>query len=851
MSLPRKRKSNSSRGRRVLEHQGEERKVNAAPSDNAAQIHIGASPDVEQLRSARTTFYTQTPEERKQHSDPGMANTGRSTVSAADSRRKPKAERSDGGREHRYRPRTGERQHRRDSKEGTETAGSTYVYESAARSQTVGRERGATTASAFHEPSISRRKTDSEVRRRGSVRVGLVGRPERARRGTTGTGAMVDDSQDGRREIASVRTRGGTTLPRSDSTKDRSQAGSVLARNLTRSLSMRESSSNPPRPVLKRSNTSNRGRSSMATSQAAARSEVSHDVNDSYKQSKRSSGLFSALFGLPQAPRGPEKKVECLTCLSDDIPISKSAKLGCGHIMCHDCLKRIFNLSVTDPQHMPPKCCTQEHIPLKHVDKLFSDRFKMQWNHKYQEYTTKNRIYCPNRGCGEWIKPSQIHNEEPGRSGGGRKYGKCVRCKTKVCCTCNGKWHRKRECPKDEATKEFVKVAKKQGWQRCHNCSAMVELKEGCNHMTCRCTAEFCMICGAKWKSCECPWFNYEQIQAHEGLNHFNVPGPIRVVRHRMNNVNNEAPPEIPRNYEDELERRRRQEERDEAMARRLQLLGIDDDDFVGGHGEPFGVGNAQDHFMNQDYVRAAADLLGGALNEARAAANNVMGIGGDRPQGDRHRDDMPNNAGPHRRRAAPPPTRARQPPPAEEVPNPFAYQDLPDEPGSPAPTQPQRRGMPATTAARRPPPLRRASTRGLAAPHHHSGGDPLDPNIPLRHHSNASRQYNNAAQTRPSERVVPRRTHTDFATEWARHLPFGREAQNAVPHPHPHSPPPPPPPPSGGRFRPGIETRRHSMMAGLVRSRDTEGGRVGAWLRHVEDGAPPGATADGITAPS
>ena len=177
-------------------------------------------------------------------------------------------------------------------------------------------------------------------------------------------------------------------------------------------------------------------------------------------------------------------RVECLTCLSDDVPLSKSAKLGCGHTMCHDCLKRIFTLSVTDPQHMPPKCCTQDHISLKHVDRLFDVKFKIRWNKKYQEYTTKNRIYCPRRGCGEWIKPANIHSDNSFGRGQARKYGKCKRCGTKVCCTCNGKWHARKECPKDEETKRFVEIAKKEGWQRCHNCSAMVELKEGCNHMT-------------------------------------------------------------------------------------------------------------------------------------------------------------------------------------------------------------------------------------------------------------------------------------------------------------------------------------------------------------------------------
>lgn len=249
-------------------------------------------------------------------------------------------------------------------------------------------------------------------------------------------------------------------------------------------------------------------------------------------------------------------RVECLTCLSSDVPITKAAKLTCGHRMCHSCLRRIFTLSVTDPQHMPPKCCTQDHIPLKHVDKLFDVRFKMKWNQKYQEYTTKNRIYCPAKGCGEWIKPSHIHTDTHSN----RKYGKCNRCRTKVCVICNGKWHTSRECPKDDATQRFADMAKEKGWQRCYNCSAMVELKEGCNHMTCRCRAEFCMTCGLKWKSCNCPWFNYDTVE-RDRLNHMNVPQPMG-----MNPV---------LNYQEEMDRRLEQERRDEDLARRMQGIGI------------------------------------------------------------------------------------------------------------------------------------------------------------------------------------------------------------------------------------------------------------------------------------
>ncbi|OTB15671.1 hypothetical protein K445DRAFT_28509, partial [Daldinia sp. EC12] len=190
-------------------------------------------------------------------------------------------------------------------------------------------------------------------------------------------------------------------------------------------------------------------------------------------------------------------RVECIVCL-DDLPSSKAAKLKCGHRMCKSCLKRSFKLSVKDPAQMPPRCCTADCIPLKHVENLFDVDFKRTWNRKFHEFSTRNRVYCPGKRCGRWIRPDQIRLHR-----NGRKVGRCGSCHTRVCCECNNKWHGSSPCAADEETNQILQQAKEEGWQRCFNCRNMVELKEGCNHMTCRCGAEFCMICGLKWKTCE------------------------------------------------------------------------------------------------------------------------------------------------------------------------------------------------------------------------------------------------------------------------------------------------------------------------------------------------------------
>jgi hypothetical protein len=40
--------------------------------------------------------------------------------------------------------------------------------------------------------------------------------------------------------------------------------------------------------------------------------------------------------------------------------------------------------------------------------------------------------------------------------------------------------------------------------KQCPSCKFWVEKSEGCDHMTCRCSFEFCYICGGVYQQCEC-----------------------------------------------------------------------------------------------------------------------------------------------------------------------------------------------------------------------------------------------------------------------------------------------------------------------------------------------------------
>ncbi|XMA18656.1 hypothetical protein WAI453_011447 [Rhynchosporium graminicola] len=77
-------------------------------------------------------------------------------------------------------------------------------------------------------------------------------------------------------------------------------------------------------------------------------------------------------------------------------------------------------------------------------------------------------------------------------------------CFTVTCKICKGPAHQ-HDCPQDAATQQVLQLAAAEGWKRCAHCKRMIELKVGCNHITCVCRKEWCYVWGVAWKNCACP----------------------------------------------------------------------------------------------------------------------------------------------------------------------------------------------------------------------------------------------------------------------------------------------------------------------------------------------------------
>ncbi|KAJ8061972.1 hypothetical protein OCU04_009755 [Sclerotinia nivalis] len=186
---------------------------------------------------------------------------------------------------------------------------------------------------------------------------------------------------------------------------------------------------------------------------------------------------------------------ECVSCL-DDFPEGEMVNVKC-HGYCKECFERLVIAAMETEAMWPVKCCLKDishAVIMKNVNASLAQKF--QTKALERKVHVGDRIYCIKPGCETWI-PNNWFNKS-------LKCASCPSCKTRVCTACRGSWHANTECPKDKDFQATVRLAEERGWKKCYNCNAFVELNTGCRHMKCRCKAEWCYVCLAKWMTCQC-----------------------------------------------------------------------------------------------------------------------------------------------------------------------------------------------------------------------------------------------------------------------------------------------------------------------------------------------------------
>lgn len=195
----------------------------------------------------------------------------------------------------------------------------------------------------------------------------------------------------------------------------------------------------------------------------AAPLETSDHSDDEHEEAEASAWAASRARAPPSIYR------QCVSC-QEQKQYFYTARAPCGHEYCCDCLRVLFENSMTDDTLFPPRCCRQA-ITTSAAQVFVPGELMKRYEQKKIEMETPNRTYCSNPVCSAFLTNIQDDNAT------------CTSCGTVTCTLCKGANHGG-DCPSDTALQQVLQTADENGWQRCYSCRRLVELDIGCNHIT-------------------------------------------------------------------------------------------------------------------------------------------------------------------------------------------------------------------------------------------------------------------------------------------------------------------------------------------------------------------------------
>ncbi|XP_020882538.1 LOW QUALITY PROTEIN: uncharacterized protein LOC9302452 [Arabidopsis lyrata subsp. lyrata] len=225
------------------------------------------------------------------------------------------------------------------------------------------------------------------------------------------------------------------------------------------------------------------------------------------------------------------RKEECAICFNDILAERMFSVGKCRHRFCFQCVKQHVEVKLL--HGMVPKCphdgCKSELV-IDACGKLLTPKLSKMWQQRLKENAipVTERVYCPYPRCSALMSKTKISESAKSLLSVYPKSGvrRCVECRGLFCVDCKVPWHANLSCteykklhpnpPADDV--KLKSLANNKMWRQCGKCQHMIELSQGCNHITCRCGHEFCYNCGGGWnkkmRTCvnRCPAWNEEYI---------------------------------------------------------------------------------------------------------------------------------------------------------------------------------------------------------------------------------------------------------------------------------------------------------------------------------------------------
>ncbi|EFW99942.1 ibr domain containing protein [Grosmannia clavigera kw1407] len=209
-----------------------------------------------------------------------------------------------------------------------------------------------------------------------------------------------------------------------------------------------------------------------------------------------------------QATTAMPEPIECISCF-DETPAREAVRRVC-HSYCLGCFRQLVATAVSNEAQFPAKCCLNE-VPSRTIRRHVTREVWQRYAAKAAELAVpvSERLYCAAVNCGMYVPASQQSRAARiGRCSGGHET--CTMCRQ----IAHGTGSKRGPCAEDRDGQLADELAADAGWRRCQQCSVLIEHADACQHMTCRCGGQFCYVCGAVWRTCECTMEDLQELKA-------------------------------------------------------------------------------------------------------------------------------------------------------------------------------------------------------------------------------------------------------------------------------------------------------------------------------------------------
>lgn len=172
--------------------------------------------------------------------------------------------------------------------------------------------------------------------------------------------------------------------------------------------------------------------------------------------------------------KGKGKGEACVACAGRS---GDTRRLACGCTYCAPCLRRCIRTGLRNEESWPPRC----HERLTEEDVRWARRpgLLRLWRQMATEWDSpaSGRLYCSRPACAAFLPRA-------GGEAGEVREVRCDTCGEGTCGGCRRAWHPGVPCGEEEEEEQLMDMMDQYGYASCNNCRRIVDLRDGCNHIT-------------------------------------------------------------------------------------------------------------------------------------------------------------------------------------------------------------------------------------------------------------------------------------------------------------------------------------------------------------------------------